>query len=115
MARNRALARDAREILLGAVGGSPLAPPSMIGAMAAVELTAGFGPPPDSASAMDPLQVVLRERAGIEVPLIAWPHEAGPRGTRRRLVRVSAHLHNHRPDYVALAEALRGLRGPFRP
>ncbi|HEY5495915.1 MAG TPA: hypothetical protein VIK16_04585 [Candidatus Limnocylindrales bacterium] len=27
--------------------------------------------------------------------------------------RFSAHLHNHLPDHVALADALRGLRVPF--
>jgi hypothetical protein len=27
------------------------------------------------------------------------------------LVRISAHLHNELPDYVALADALRGLLG----
>jgi isopenicillin-N epimerase len=78
----------------------------MLGATAAVELPAAFGPPPDSPFAEDPLQTALRERAGIEVPLVAWPRDIRPGERRRRLVRVSAHLHNHVPDYLALAEAL---------
>ena len=114
MARNRALALGAREILLGALGGPALAPAAMLGAMAAVELpTAAFGPPPASPVDDDPLQVALRERAGIEVPLVAWPRDPGPGERRWRLVRVSCHLHNELPDYVALADALRGLRVTF--
>ena len=113
MARNRALAMGAREILLGAVGGTPLAPATMVGAMAAVELPAAFGPPPVSPVDEDPIQEALRERAGIEVPLVAWPRDPGPGERRWRLVRISAHLYNDLPDYVALADALRGLR-PLR-
>jgi isopenicillin-N epimerase len=111
MARNRALALGAREILLGALGGTAIAPASMLGAMAAVELPAAFGPPPVSPVDEDPLQAALRERAGIEVPLVAWPRDPGPGERRWRLVRISAHLHNELPDYVALADALRGLLG----
>ena len=48
MARNHALALGAREVLLGALGGTALAPAAMLGAMAAAELPAAFGPPPRS-------------------------------------------------------------------
>ena len=113
MARNRALALGAREILVGALGGTPLAPAAMLGAMAAVELpTASFGPPPVSPVDRDPIQAALLERAGIEVPLVGWPRDPAPGERRWRLVRVSCHLHNELPDYVALADALRGLRAP---
>jgi len=112
MARNSALARAAREVLLGALGGEPIAPDSMLGAMAAADLPVEFGPPPDSPVAEDPLQAALREHAGVEVPFMGWPRDVEPGERRRRLVRVSAHLHNHLPDYVALAEALRGLWVP---
>jgi isopenicillin-N epimerase len=115
MARNAALALGAREILLAALGGVSLAPAAMLGAMAAVELPAGFGPPPALPVDEDPVQVALREHAGIEVPLMAWPRDPGPGERRRRLVRVSAHLHNEIPDYVALSDALRGLRAPVGP
>ena len=110
MARNCALARAAPDVLLGALGGTPIAPDAMLGAMAAVELPVEFGPPLDSPVAEDPLQAALRERAGIEVPIVAWPRDSEQDERRRRLVRVSAHLHNHLPDYVALADALSGLR-----
>jgi isopenicillin-N epimerase len=113
MAKNHALALGAREVLLGALGGTALAPAATLGAMAAVELPAAFGPPPVSPVDEDPLQVALRERAGIEVPLVAWPRDPGPGDRRWRLVRVSCHLHNELPDYVALADALRALRAPL--
>ena len=112
MARNRALAIGARDVLLGALGGSALAPAEMLGAMAAVELPAADGPAQVSPVDEDPLQVSLRERAGIEVPLVAWPRDPRPGDRRWRLVRVSCHLHNDLPDYVALADALRSLRAP---
>lgn len=115
MARNSGLALGAREVLLGALGGAPLAPAAMLGAMAAVELPSAFGPPPVSPVDEDPLQTALREGAGIEVPLMAWPRDPGPGEPRWRLVRISAHLHNELPDYVALADALRGLRVRFGP
>jgi isopenicillin-N epimerase len=115
MARNVALARTARSILVDALGGTPIAPEAMLGAMASVELPAAFGPPPDSPVVEDPLQAMLRERAGIEVPLMSWPRDGTRRTARKRLVRVSAHLHNHLPDYAALVDALRGLRVRFEP
>lgn len=110
MARNAALARTAREMLLGAIGGAPIAPEGMLGAMAAVNLPAVFGPAPESPVVEDPIQAVLRERSGIEVPLMAWPRKVPPGEPRHRLVRVSAHLYNAVPDYVALADALREIR-----
>jgi len=48
----------------------------------------------------DPLQDALRERAGIEVPVLPWP--APP----RRLLRISAALYNTIADYERLASAL---------
>jgi isopenicillin-N epimerase len=113
MARNAALARTARQVLLGALGGMPIAPEAMLGAMAAVELPPEFGPPPASPVAEDALQAALRERARIEVPVMAWPRDDAPGEKRHRLLRVSAHLHNDLPDYIALADALREARVPF--
>jgi isopenicillin-N epimerase len=97
MARNRALALEARALLARALGAAPLAPDEMVGSLAAL-------PMPDAttraAAPIDPLQDVLIERYGIEVPVFPWP--AHP----RRLVRVSAHLYNTRADYERLATAL---------
>jgi isopenicillin-N epimerase len=109
MDRNRDLAARARRTL-AAVGGAPvLAPETMLGSMAAIEL-----PPDRSFSARgpadpDPLQARLLETAAIEVPIHAWPRDPVPGERRRRLLRVSAHLHNDVGEYGHLAEALRVL------
>jgi isopenicillin-N epimerase len=99
MARNRALALEARRVL-GAVAGTPLpCPDAMVGSLAAVPL-------PDGPAAEigwrrpDPLQRRLFDEWSIEVPVISFP--APP----RRLVRVSAQLYNRYQDYARLAEAL---------
>jgi len=100
MARNRALALEARRLMCEAVGTSPACPEEMIGSIASVIL-------PDNRTVetgwrvRDPIQGRLFEAWGIEVPIMRWP--APP----KRMVRVSAQLYNHLPQYVRLAEALR--------
>lgn len=99
MARNRALALEARRRLCAAVGTPPPCPDEMIGSIASVML-------PDNRTVergwrvRDPLQGRLFERWRIEVPIMRWP--APP----RRLIRVSAQLYNRLPEYTRLAEAL---------
>jgi isopenicillin-N epimerase len=99
MARNRALALDARGLLCAAAGTPPACPHEMVGSIASVLL-------PDSPLANpawrqpDPLQPRLFEGWGIEVPIMRWP--AAP----RRLIRISAQLYNRREHYVKLAGAL---------
>ena len=100
MARNRALALEARRLLCAAAGTAPACPDEMIGSLASVML-------PDSAPTTevawrrpDPLQRRLYDDWKIEVPVMSWP--APP----RRLVRISAQLYNTRDDYIRLAEAL---------
>jgi len=99
MARNRALALDARRLLCAAAGTAPPCPDEMVGSLAAVRL-------PDGTTDVgwrrpDPLQARLYEGWNIEVPVMSWP--AAP----RRLVRISAQLYNRRAHYERLAEALR--------
>ncbi|HWN16971.1 MAG TPA: aminotransferase class V-fold PLP-dependent enzyme [Candidatus Dormibacteraeota bacterium] len=100
MARNRALALEARRLLCEAVGTAPACPDEMIGSIASVIL-------PNNRTVekrwriRDPLQGRLFEDWGIEVPIMRWP--APP----RRLIRVSAQLYNRLPQYTRLAEALR--------
>jgi len=109
MARNAGLAAVGRRVLASAAGRPVLAPETMLGSMAAIEL------PPDRAFAArdpsdaDPLQARLLETAAVEVPLHAWPRDPVPGERRRRLLRVSAHLHNDSGEYAHLAEALRAL------
>jgi len=100
MARNRALALDARRLLCAAAGTEPACPDEMLGSLASVIL-------PDSITnetgwrQRDPLQARLFDGWGIEVPIMRWP--AAP----RRLIRVSAQLYNSPEQYARLAEALR--------
>jgi isopenicillin-N epimerase len=99
MARNRALALEARGLLCAAAGTAPACPDEMIGSIASVRL-------PDSPLVNpawrqpDPLQPRLLEGWGIEVPIMRWP------GPPHRLIRVSAQLYNHRAQYARLADAL---------
>jgi Selenocysteine lyase len=100
MARNRALALEARGLLQDAVGAAPVCPDEMVGSIASVRL-------PDSPLTNpkwrqpDPLQPRLFGQWGIEVPVMRWP--AAP----KRLVRVSCQLYNERAQYAKLADALR--------
>jgi isopenicillin-N epimerase len=100
-AQNRALALEARALLAEALSVALPAPDDMIGTLAALPLPDGAGGPPLSALYADPLQRALYDRHRIEVPIPPWP--APP----KRLVRISAHLHNARDDYERLASALR--------
>lgn len=100
MAENRALALDARDILCKALGVAPPVPDDMIGSLAAVPLPDAPPGEPAPLPGGGALQVTLRERHGIEVPIISWP--AWP----RRLVRISAQLYNDRAQYALLADAL---------
>jgi isopenicillin-N epimerase len=98
MARNRALALDARRLLCAAAGTPPPCPDDMVGSLASVRL-------PDGTAEVgwrrpDPLQQRLFEDWRIEVPVMSWP--AAP----RRLVRISAQLYNRREHYERLAQAL---------
>jgi isopenicillin-N epimerase len=98
MARNRALALEARDVLCRALGVPPPCPAEMIGSLASVPLPDGSG---DLAwREIDPLQRRLFDGAGIEVPVMGWPAQP------HRLVRVSAQLYNRREQYARLAEAL---------
>jgi isopenicillin-N epimerase len=100
MARNRALALAARELLCVAAGTPPPCPDPMIGSLASVIL-------PDSPTmetgwrVRDPLQGRLFDGWAIEVPIVRWP------GAPKRLLRVSAQLYNSPEQYSRLAHALR--------
>lgn len=102
MEANRALALRARDMLAATLGVAPPAPDSMIGSMAALPLPDGSS---SSAPSLygDPLQDLLWARHRIEVPVIPWP--APP----KRLIRVSAQLHNESADYERLCGAITTL------
>jgi len=109
MARNHALALEARR-LVADVAGTPLpCPDGMVGSLASIVLP--DGPTSDIAwRRPDPIQQRLFESWGIEVPIMSWP--APP----RRLLRISAQLYNRPEHYATLAEALaKELAGERRP
>ncbi|HSF07734.1 MAG TPA: aminotransferase class V-fold PLP-dependent enzyme [Methylomirabilota bacterium] len=106
MARNRTLARQARGVLLEALGTPPPCPDTMLGALAAVPLPDCPRPHPPT---RDALQISLMERFAIEVPVISWP--ASP----KRLLRVSCHIYNRLEEYERLGQALRSLLSPAGP
>jgi isopenicillin-N epimerase len=99
MARNRALALEARRLLCRAAGSEPPCPEEMVGSIASIRLPDGQVVE-TSWRRIDPLQRQLFEAWHIEVPVMSWPRAP------RRLVRISAQLYNDRPHYTRLAEAL---------
>jgi len=99
--RNRRLALAAQSVLCEALEIDPPCPSSMVGSMVALPLPAAKRVvQPKSPLYEDPLQDRLLRETRIEVPVIPWP--APP----QRLVRASAQLYNHLPQYGALAECL---------
>jgi isopenicillin-N epimerase len=97
MARNRALALEARSVLCDAMGVAPLTPESMVGAMATVPIPDGVGEAPTSFT--PPLYGDLR-RAGFDTVVSVWPEWP------RQLLRVSAHAYNTIDEYEKLAAYL---------
>ena len=95
MRRNHELALRARDILTS----DKPAPDEMIGAMAAVPLPDGDLSVAPSLYG-DPLQDRLLLEYNIEVPVVPWPHPP------KRVLRVSAQLHNTIEEYELLKAAL---------
>jgi isopenicillin-N epimerase len=101
MEHNRALALAARKRVCAALNIPEPCPDQFIGSLVAVPI------PPAPQNALPrlpfneyPLQDVLREKHGIEVPVISWP--APP----QRVLRFSAQVYNSLPQYDLLAQAL---------
>lgn len=115
MRHNHELVVAGRLTVLEVIGGEPLAPETMLGSMAAIELPEDLRPTaiPPAADAdphatypPDPLGDALSDRDRIEVPVITWPHTPADSAPRRRLLRLSAQLYNEPADYDRLASAL---------
>jgi isopenicillin-N epimerase len=112
MARNHDLAVQAGRDLGAALGSEP-SPDEMLGSMVALALPAtgplGGEASPDQSSPLeaDPLQTLLYDRFAIEVPIYGWPVPAAESpDPPRRLIRVSAALHNDGADVERLIAAL---------
>ncbi len=101
MQRNHTLVTQASEQLQSRLGYRCLAPDSMLGAMASVQIPDTNMPIPESTPLYsDSLQDKLWSEHQIEVPIVPWPHHP------RRLLRISAQLYNQSSDYQKLIEVL---------
>lgn len=102
--RTHWLARYARQKLMAQFGLEPLVPDdgAWYGSMAHIPLEETAAS--DACAVSNPLQNIIRERFGIEVPVVDFQG--------RRYVRVSCHLYNNRSHIdrlvTALAQLLRG-------
>jgi isopenicillin-N epimerase len=113
MARNHALVLAGRDAVCRRLGVPPPVPDAMLGSMAAVLLPEDAGAAASAALSpldADPIQLALRERFRIQVPVLPWPTPWTPGFSaamaRRRLVRLSAHLYNDPAEYDVLADGL---------
>jgi isopenicillin-N epimerase len=108
MAANHELALAGRRTLEEALGVEPIAPESMIGAMASIRLPIAFDEEEANALARS---LAVEER--IEVPIVVFPVRAARAADApvTNLVRISAQRYNEPSDYERLADALlrRGL------
>jgi isopenicillin-N epimerase len=119
MARTHALALEARDALaqfLGSGDGGGATPDGMLGSMTAVAMPEDgpLGGPAmaDQSSPLDadPLQALLFDRYGIELPIVGWPVPAVESTEPiRRVLRVSAALYNDTGDIGRLVAALDDL------
>ena len=96
--RNRQLVLDGRRLLTDALEMNEPAPESMIGTIASIPLPEVA---PEDRRNGDPLHHRLRERDGIEVPIMSPPI------SQSRVLRISAQLYNDLSQYERLAAALR--------
>jgi isopenicillin-N epimerase len=103
MAANREMAVNGRRLLNERLGLEPIAPESMIGAMASVRLRETLDE--DEANA---IAHSLAENDRIEVPIVVFPVRAArsPDAPPTNLVRISAQRYNEPSDYARLADAL---------
>jgi isopenicillin-N epimerase len=105
MARNRALALRARDILCETLGIPRACPDEMIGSLASLPLPVGQPGSPVASLDHEKLMDWTRAR-GVESWFCAWDVPS------RRLVRISAQAYNHEAQYHRLAgvlqEALHG-------
>jgi isopenicillin-N epimerase len=104
MAANRELVLAGRNVLIDRLGLEPIAPASMIGAMAAIALPVSA----DEATS-EALTTSLATDERIEVPVGPFPVRAGRdpgAAPSHPLVRLSAQRYNEHADYERLADAL---------
>jgi len=99
IARNHALALQARDVLCHALEIPPPAPDDRLGSMASVPLPVRRAT--DGPAEVWQLRNVLLERHHVDVPLFAWPRAP------QRLLRVSLQAYNSLAQVERLADALK--------
>jgi isopenicillin-N epimerase len=114
MAANHDMAVAARTLLNHRLGLAPIAPESMVGAMASIAL-----PMPAAEAATEALTTALALEDRIEVPVGPFPVRAAREPgapPSNALLRISAQRYNEAADYEILGDALvrRGLARPAR-
>jgi isopenicillin-N epimerase len=114
MEHNHALTCTGRRLLCEVLGIAPPCPEEMLGSLAAVPLpdvpAFPVGATTGTPGSLDRLQEALYSRYHIEVPVFPWP-----RGSRTRLLRISAQLYNRPEHYQYLARALAELNAERAP
>lgn len=103
MRRNRATALRARAFLCESLGVEAPCPDDMVGTLASIPLARGDYTFRTTALDFDPMEGILRDRYGIEVPVLACP--SGPAS----ILRISAQIYNTMEQYERLAAALREI------
>lgn len=101
--RNHQLVLEARRLLCRELGVAAVCPESMLGSLATIPLPGRFQGRP-ARGRIDPEQLELHDRFGIEVPLSRIGSPA------RRHFRVSAQVYNTLEDYRTLAAAISQLK-----
>lgn len=103
MQRNHELACAARRLLAEALAVEPPCPEELLGAMATLPLPERLQGETPSPGAVVPLQLLLPEKAGIQIPVVNWGEPA------RRYLRLSAQAYNSLAQYAYLAATLQRL------
>ncbi len=106
VARQRALALAARDLLARRLGVALPCPPETVAAMASLPLPAPARGAAAHGLSADALEDLLFERFRIESKIFPW--SSAPGGM---LVRISAALYNALPDFERLADALAEILG----
>jgi len=102
MERNRALCIEARDMILGTLGGGKPCPDEMVGSMASFPLKDAVNEPLPPLL-IDELQDELFYKFNIEIPVMHWPKFP------RRLLRISCQAYNSMEDYRKLCGALKEM------
>ncbi len=109
-ARNHGLTLAGRDLLTDALGIAAPAPDEMIGTMASLPLPGESGPfvVQGVDLSADPIQGALLREYGMETMITPWPQRPTD-GPWRRLIRISAALHDDMEQMEALAGALKAV------